>query len=646
MTPHTTEADRASHTRASRGVPPASHLVRDILAGPHHTQLERRWDVRLHDGCPAVLAELLPELAHDELVRRRYTVAMQERAGLACSSIARVLDSGFRNDILWQLREQPEGQSVSQWLDEHPAASLHDVRTLGLALAEAVGEAHRAGVLLRDLDPRHIVLTGDPSSPMAVFAEAGLPKVALASSRTATSLRFELSPYEAPESLRGAACDLRSDLYGLGVILWRALTGTLPFPRGPLAPATALPDLATLRDDVPPILVEVIGRCLATRREDRLLGVGELVAALRDDAAALPALPALRGGPCRSCGAPMLREQRLCMHCGKVAEQLEPAAPGRGYALVLAGPPEHADAHACLRDVLSGLGCHGATDFPAIDRGPFPLLLIEDLQQADAQRLAARLLAAKVLVLVREPSGVTRLPAADGTLTRSIDPELRFVPLTVMAIQVLLLAAIIIAASFFGWSPSLVAVTSLYGGYVLLSSAQTLRKLTKARTAAALPLVRLSTGPAALPAVDPRVVRLTDLLELDLAGDVREHLGLVSVLLQRVADHRARLLDLEDQLEDDRLSEPLDPLVDEVVSAVQELASIDAELHGLDETAIVRGVCIARARQAAAHEIEPRLTALDRLSALQDLRARAFDRLLLAAELLRRTAALGLARES
>ncbi len=173
-----------------------------------------------------------------------------------------------------------------------------------LQACAGVAEAHAAGVVHRDLKLQNLFLTtradGSPQVKVLDFgiskrvrggaAEGGVDEVSLT-----TTESFLGSPlYMSPEQLRDSKdVDGRTDIWSLGVILYRLLTGKAPFP-GTSLPAVALaiamekPAVpSTLRADIPPGLDAVILRCLQKDRAHRYATVGELVAALRPFATSL-----------------------------------------------------------------------------------------------------------------------------------------------------------------------------------------------------------------------------------------------------------------------------------------------------------------------------------------------------------------------
>ena len=140
--------------------------VSAVLEGPWRQGSERRWLVRLADGRSAVLGQLLPELAQDEAVRRRYVRDAERLRDLRAAPLARILALGPGPDPRapdaappWRLREEPEGQNLEALLARRAPLPIDEALFLAADLADAVHEVHRQGAVLRDLHPRHVLLS-------------------------------------------------------------------------------------------------------------------------------------------------------------------------------------------------------------------------------------------------------------------------------------------------------------------------------------------------------------------------------------------------------------------------------------------------------------------------------------------------------
>ena len=222
-----------------------------------------------------------------------------------------------------------------------------------------LGPIHARGAVLRDLQPRQILVDGE----RLVLTDIGLARLDILSTRTASSLLLEGSPYAAPEHLRATRVDARADLYTVGVILWRALTATLPFGDGPalLRERTRVPPLSTVRAGVPAGMDALLDALLAERPEARPDCASDVAAALRGEPAAPRSLATI---VCQSCGARLRGGLRLCLSCGNQAVQFHAASEAvDGWSLELTKVKEDASYLDQLRAILE-----------SVHEGPLPPL--------------------------------------------------------------------------------------------------------------------------------------------------------------------------------------------------------------------------------------------------------------------------------
>jgi serine/threonine protein kinase len=176
-----------------------------------------------------------------------------------------------------------QGRTLEDLLGERSRLPAEEVERIGIQVAEAAQAVHAAGVVHRDLREANILVTADGSCVLTGFGFAkpqGSPfhGSSLNYGRGETAERARVLPeYPAPEQLRGAAADARSDVYGLGCVLAHCLTGTAPKPEQVLT-AAALSQQAPL---APRRLVEVIAGCLAPVPSARFPTMQAVAAALR-----------------------------------------------------------------------------------------------------------------------------------------------------------------------------------------------------------------------------------------------------------------------------------------------------------------------------------------------------------------------------
>jgi hypothetical protein len=617
---------------------PQPEAVRERLEGPWRQGSERRWLVRLADGQRAVLAQLLPELARDEAVRRRYVRDAERLRDLDAPALARTLAIGPGPDPRdpaapppWRLREEPEGQTLESLLARRAPLPVDEALLLLAALADAVHQVHRRGAVLRDLHPRHVVV---PPRGAPRFTDVGLSRVDVLSTRTAASLVLEGSPYHAPEQLLSGTVDARADLYTLGVIAWRALTGVLPFGEVPsiLVEARSLPPLEELRPGLPAGLSALAGRCLARDPNGRPRSARELAQALRG-AEAPGEERALELWNCQGCGQPMRPGLRLCLACGKslvrfshlrgdeaeeFAVDLMTTVDQDGYLRRLRNN---------LRDIAEGevpplnflvgdARWYSSRERKALLRTP--TRLVNRVNRQTAEDLAARLKVQGLSVEARSPRELQRS-------TRKAKATV-FSGLGLAAVSVVMIAT----STPLGWAALVVGALAAIAGGIGWAGIHQVKSG---------PLISLRRAPAALPAADQLVARLAAALTQS-APDVRQVVGELALQVQRLVEHRAAWTGPRQEL--DRVAEPVAPLVDLIAAEVQALDAIDADLHTLDEGAIVRALAASEARGEPRSRRQELLLGLDRLRGLEDERGRHLSRLLEAASLLERAVRLAL----
>jgi len=616
--------------------PVATTRAMTILAGPERVGSEQRWRVRLDDGRHAVLGRLLPELAADPAIRRRYVHDLERLGSLADAGLAPLIEVGPTPDPRdpaapppWRLRLDPPGETLAAWIARRAPAPIDEVSAIGAAIADRLAAIHDRGVIVRDLAPRCIVLGDDHQ---VTLTDVGLARVDILSTRTAASLLIEDSPYVAPEELSRTLVDPRADLHRLGVMLFQALTGALPFGAGAALLRTdrAPPSLRDLRADVPPALEALILRCLATDPGQRPATARVVAAILRGHESDDPGT--LARVVCQACGAPLRLGQRLCLACGKEAVRFAHAGEGDPtFALELTKASEDTEFSRRLQQTLGALA---SAEVPALNliigdrrmysktelarRHPLPLRLFDNLSKETADSLRHRLADLKITTRIR---ATLDTPRRRGRRVGQVIAALLAAGALALLGTGLTLAGVIILVT-----AGLVALVTTLA--------------TRGRGGPPRPLLALRPAPAALPASDPLVRRLAALLRDDLAADVREPIAELALVVQRLVDHRAA--NHREAGELDRVLAPLFPLVDLIEAQALGLRAIDRELRGLEEGTMVRALAASEARGELPGAREGILAGLDRLRALEDQRALALHRLLSAGDLLRRAADLGL----
>jgi serine/threonine-protein kinase len=212
-----------------------------------------------------------PELVDADLVRRFRAEAVT-LAKVNHPNIATVYELFQDDDRLMMVMELVRGETFEQLVDWTGPMSIERAAMLVTQILDALGEAHRAGIVHRDLKPANLMLT---KSGIVKVMDFGIARVSGTERITTDGLMVGTPAYMAPEQIRGEDVDGRTDLYAVGVVFYRLLTGKLPF-RADTAVAMIQSQLNTLptpardvRADVPEWLDAVLMRSLAKRPADR-----------------------------------------------------------------------------------------------------------------------------------------------------------------------------------------------------------------------------------------------------------------------------------------------------------------------------------------------------------------------------------------
>lgn len=610
----------------------------EVLRGPADVGTEQRWLVRLGDGRSVLVAQLAPDLARDDSIRHRYVRDQERVMQLGAHAVVETLRLGPQPDPRdpaspspWRMRPVPDAQSLTTILARAPLG-LEEFTAVFSGLTDAVHGIHRAGAVLRDLRPEQVLRT---RAGGIVLCDIGLARVDVLSSHTASSLLLQGSPYAAPEQLFKTTVDQRSDLYSLGALMWQALTGSLPFDDGPalLRERPPLPELRTLRADVPPALADLLGRLLDARPEGRPPSASDITWVLRGGSSI-----ALADGTasCQHCQASLRVGQRLCLSCGRVAVRFSHVPLGeRGWGLELRALSEDAAKLEWLQGFLADVSRQSM-------RAPEFIIgnvhLYDDDEKIGRIRLPARLysnLAPDTATALRDEMQSQGLKVALISPTAPRRNGLQALGVTALLVGIFSILVQFVSTPI--WAPTLVVFIAAAGAMLLRFSNSAIEKRSPGT-------FRLRDAPVALPASDPFVARLSILLQAGPPSDVRAIVADLALVVQRLVDHRASLHGTNAG-ELDVVTAPVESLVSAVERSAQQLAIIATELSTLDEGAMVRALAASEARKDPSSARLPILEGLDRLRALEDQRASMFHRLLEVQALLHRTIALGLAVE-
>ena len=229
---------------------------------------------------------LYPQHSQDLLFVQRFNREARLSMTLSRSSpqpnIVRILDYGADRDTHYLVMEYVPGQDLGQLLEQQGPLPWQKALDLARQVALALRHAHQLDIVHRDIKPSNIMVLPDGTARVLDF---GIARVQ--TSPHLTIAGFVGSPhYTAPEQARGQAVDIRADIYSLGIVLYRMLSGDLPFQGDTPwvvveqhVVANPLP-LDEVRADLPESVVRLVKKAMARDPADRFQTPDEMVQAI------------------------------------------------------------------------------------------------------------------------------------------------------------------------------------------------------------------------------------------------------------------------------------------------------------------------------------------------------------------------------
>ena len=243
-----------------------------------------------------VAIKILPsQVAQNETARQRLLREARSASALNHPNIVTVYSIDEAGGLDFIVMEYVEGRNLRATIERGPV-ELARLLEWGTQVADALAAAHAIGLVHRDIKPANILITPRDQVKLLDFGLAklirALPKATdreagnLASTLTAAGVIVGTAAYLSPEQTRGEASDARSDIFSLGVTLYEAATGKLPF-NGPtslvlmhqIGAVDHLPP-SRIKRDLPQAFDRIIDRILSKDKERRCSAL-ELVDALR-----------------------------------------------------------------------------------------------------------------------------------------------------------------------------------------------------------------------------------------------------------------------------------------------------------------------------------------------------------------------------
>ncbi len=231
---------------------------------------------------------LREQFARDVTSRQRFLREARAAGGLGHPNIVTVFDVGQIDGVPFMAMELLEGDTLDDRLHRDVLPSVRETLEIGVQLSSALSYAHERGVIHRDIKPANIYF--DSGTSVAKLLDFGIAGISSRDEPSATEggLIAGTPTYMAPEQIAGEPQDARCDLYALGVVLYRLLSGRLPFDEPNLSEQMAKvmreppPPLEPLDPDTPVELLELTHRLLAKKAAARYSSADEVLEELQD----------------------------------------------------------------------------------------------------------------------------------------------------------------------------------------------------------------------------------------------------------------------------------------------------------------------------------------------------------------------------
>ena len=217
--------------------------------------------------------------------RIRFEREARVAARLGSQHVVQVIDYGVDDDTPYMVMELLKGENLSARLKRERRLPLPVAARLVVQVSKALRTAHEAGLVHRDLKPANVFLAQKDDDEVVKVLDFGVAKesgIAEAKAETASGIMLGSIHYMSPEQVRcSRSVDHRSDLWSLGVILYRALTGQLPFP-GDIGDVLTgicsgkVPPPSSIAPELPPAVDAFFARALAVDMDRRFPSAREL----------------------------------------------------------------------------------------------------------------------------------------------------------------------------------------------------------------------------------------------------------------------------------------------------------------------------------------------------------------------------------
>ncbi|PYE15776.1 serine/threonine-protein kinase [Williamsia limnetica] len=175
---------------------------------------------------PVAVKVMDPRFSADPQFLARLEFEARSVARLKDPGLVAVYDQGADGDYAFLVMELVQGGTLRELLRERGPMPPHAVTAVTAPVLGALGSAHRAGLVHRDVKPENVLISDDGEVKVVDF---GLVRAIAAAGITSNSVILGTAAYLSPEQVESASADARSDVYSTGILVFEMLTGRTPF---------------------------------------------------------------------------------------------------------------------------------------------------------------------------------------------------------------------------------------------------------------------------------------------------------------------------------------------------------------------------------------------------------------------------------
>ncbi|WP_260477461.1 Stk1 family PASTA domain-containing Ser/Thr kinase [Nonomuraea sp. WAC 01424] len=211
-------------------------------------------------------------LADDPAFVRRFIGEAKSVASLSHPNVVHVFDQGTDNDVVYLSMEYVPGRTLRDILRERGRLPAREALEIMIPVLAALGAAHQAGMVHRDVKPENVLMTDDGRVKVVDF---GLARAIEATNQTRTGVMIGTIGYMSPEQVTTGGADVRSDVYAAGIMLFELVTGQQPYDgETPMSVAyrhvhDTVPPPSALVPEVPPLIDTLVAHATAREPHDR-----------------------------------------------------------------------------------------------------------------------------------------------------------------------------------------------------------------------------------------------------------------------------------------------------------------------------------------------------------------------------------------